>query len=336
MLLAAGLLVSVPSWAYVPGEEKNFGQYNFPLVPPDVHGEFFGTLCFPERIVAIQGIKIWDVFCVDVFRHDSTKVARLVVLEHTVCYGYGQTYYDGHQWYESYEEPFCPEGQGTGANSCEEKVYIDWASSYDEETTYDYRMKAGAAYFYQVCDNGADSLKDRKIWLDKSDVASAPVCQNGFYGTFTDTKVNEPVTLLTMVWSEAEGKYIQQLEQVTSATIPAHRGYFKGNFECVPWRWNTDARAEDNPYPSSAPNPLHYPCTGEVKEAPRRLSTNAVAFNVGPRDAATGLYPIDLEHPIYLGQETNKRIENGQLIIETSDGTKYNAFGQKLKVGSKN
>jgi len=337
LLLAAGLLVSAPSWAhlYPDGEERNFKYYNLPLVPADLHGEFFGTICLPERIVATQGINIWDVVCVDKFYYngntdgnlDTAKVARLVVDIHTVCYGYGQTYYDGHQWYETYDEPFCPEEQSTGANPCDEKVYIDWAWSYDEGTTYDYRMKAGAAYFYNVCDD-VSTLEGRKIWVDKNDSATAPVCQNGFYGTLEETVLNEPVTVMTQATLGTQTT--QYLEQVTQVTMPAHRGYFKGNFACVPWRWNTDNRAEDHPYNSQAPNPLHYPCSN-APAVPRRLSSNAIAFNVGSRDAATGLYRIDLEHPIYLGKETNKRIENGQLIIEAADGTKYNAFGQKLR-----
>ncbi len=331
LLLAAALLVSVPSWArmYPDGTERNLGYYNLPEITTFSTSNSFGTICVPERIVATQGIKIYDILCVDKLynggKNDgdspATEVARLVLEEHTVCYGYGQTYYDGHQWYETSDEPFCPEDQGTGANPCSDgKVYIDWAYNYDEETQYDYRMKAGGAYFYTAC--GDTKLADRKIYVDTEDVATAPVRVNGFWGTFEQTTINTPVTVLTQ---DVENK--QYLEQVTKVTMPAHRGYFKGNFECVPWRWNTHP-IEPEPH-SGINNDIHYPCS-DAPKVPRRVSSNAIAFNVG-RDAATGLYQVDFEHPIYLGKETNKRIENGQLILEAADGTKYNAFGQRVQ-----
>ncbi len=345
ILLAAALLVSVESWAYVTGEEKDFEELGLPLIEPDLHGTYFGTICVPQRIVATQGIRILDVVCVDVRKSDSTKVVRLVVDVHSVCSGAQQGVKDdkGETLIGAEDIPFCPYDQGTGANTCVDQTYIDWI---DIDTGWDdvhdrpnpginHRMVAGAAYFYQVCDGdgggtAAKTLADRKIWVDKNDSASAPVCVNGFYGTFEQTNLNEPVIVLTQ--STLGEQKTQYLEQVTQVTMPANRGYFKGYFECVPWRYNTDIIAEDpNPHPSSAPNPLHYPCTGEVKEAPLRLSPNAVAFNVGPRDAVTGLYQIDFEHPIYLGRESNKRIENGQLIVEAADGSIYNAFGQRVR-----
>jgi len=328
MLLAAALLVSVPSWAYVPGEQKTFKELGLPLIIPDVHGTYFGTICVPQRIVATQGIRICDVICVDVEPKDTTKVARLVVDVHPVCD-------PAEQGPDSYDETWCP---NNNPDPCNGKAWIDWETfeNYLGEKV-EHRMVAGAAYFYQVCDYGADSLADRKIWVDKNDSASAPVCQNGFYGTFEQTNLNEPVTVLTqatMKLPSGKDTTTQYLEQVTQVTMPANRGYFKGNFECVPWRWNTFSKDFTEEFQkehgvTTSINPLHYPCSN-APAVPRRVSSSAIAFNVG-RNVATGLYQVDFEHPIYLNQDTNKRIENGQLIIEAADGTKYNAFGQKLR-----
>jgi len=343
MLLAAALLVSVPSWGvnYVEGTERSLGYYKLPEI--GAYSETvnaFGTICVPERIVATQGIEIYDVHCVDRLYSDSTKVARLCVDVHVACHGNDQ----GTQDPITYEyllmgsdEPFCYWDHSKNNNDpCEKKTYIDWIdinTGYDDvhdhnNPAIDHRMVAGAAYFYTAC--GSTTLANRFIYVDTDDVAPAPVGVNGFYGTFEQTTINSPVTVLTQDKTTGD----QFLEQVTKVTMPAHRGYFIGNFECVPWRWNTDSDP-DGPepgkaYPSGAPNPLHYPCS-DAPKVPRRLSSNAVMFNVGPRDAATGLYPIDLEHPIYFEKETNKRIENGHLIIEAADGTKYNAFGLKLR-----
>jgi len=337
MLLAVALLVSVPSWAknYPDGTEKNFKELGLPLIEPDLHGSYFGTLCVPQRIVATKGIVIYDVKCVDVNPKDTNDVVRLVIVEHEPCYGWQQYNPKTGEHYE--DEPFCPEAQGTTGsdNPCDGKTYIDWIDLYnDDQPPIDYRMKAGGAYFYNVCDNGADSLTDRKIWVDANDVAAAPVCQNGFYGTFEQTQLNEPVTVLTQAaikLPSGRDSTTQYLEQVTQVTMPANRGYFKGNFECVPWRWNTD-----DPYYKAHPeiygtkNPRHNPCTGEIYDEPAEAPSRMIAFNVG-RNATTGLYQIDFEHPIYFGEkESNKRIENGQLIIEV-DGIMYNAFGQRIR-----
>jgi len=330
ILLAAALLISVESWAYEEGTLTKLNQYTSYSISSFGSSNDFGTICVPERIVATQGLTIYDVLCVDVEPKDSTKVARLAVEVHRKCDKNTQFTLD--PWQEGGDDaPWCPDIDNP--ETCEGKSYIDWAEKgYDykkEEPIQDNstRMKAGAAYFYTIC--AYKDTSDCKIWVDKGDKASAPVCVNGFYGTFETTKVNEPVTVFTKDINSGE----QYLEQVSSATIPAHRGYFKGYFECVPWRWNTDSPDFTPEFQAkwgvtTSINPLHYPCTGEIKAAPR-LSSNVVAFRVA-QDAITGLYNIDFEHPIYLGKETNKRIENGQLIIEV-DGIMYNAFGQRIR-----
>jgi len=336
ILLAAALLVSVPSWAYdeyVKGTERSLGYYKLPEIGTySTTTNSFGTICVPERIVATQGIVIYDVSCVDMYYRggtsDTTEVARLVVEPHPQCEGNRQAYYDVEKG-EYYDEPYCPESQQTATNPCEKKVYYNWEYRYGEPGDpwykyYDYRMVAGASYFYTAC--GSTTLDTRLIYVDTADVATAPAGVNGFWGTFEQTEINSPVTVLT----QEKGTNNQFLEQVTKATIPAHRGYFKGNFNCVPWRWNTFSTAEPQPFieTKETPNDIHYPCS-EAPKVPRRVSSNAIAFNVGRN--GNGLYTIDFEHPIYLNKETNKRIENGQLIIEAADGTKYNAFGQRVK-----
>jgi len=338
MLLAAALLVSVPSWAqFVTGKERNLNYYKLPEIGAYSQTvNSFGTICVPERIVATQGITIYDVLCVDKFYNggkndgnsDTTKVARLVVAVHSSCNSDNQNYLDASGNLVEGEQPYCPSGDATGDNPCEKKVYYDWSYHYGApedqwHVFYDFHMVAGASYFYTAC--ASTTLDTRLIYVDTADVTTAPAGVNGFWGTFEETTINTPVTVLT----QEVGTNKQFLEQVTKATIPAHRGYFKGNFECVPWRWNTH-NIEPEPYydPAGDNNPIHYPCS-EAPKVPRRVPSNAIAFNVG-RDATTGLYQVDFEHPIYLNQETNKRIENGQLIIEAADGSIYNAFGQKL------
>jgi len=335
MLSAAALLVSVPSWAFVEGNSTKLNRYTSVYIGHQGNVNTFGTICVPERIVAVKNMTIYDVLCVDVDPADSTKVDRLVVDVHPVCD-------PSQQGPSSYDETWCP-NSNPNSYTTGEKTWIDWETyeMFDDDYYINYyHMVAGAAYFYTI--NSQKDTSVCEIWVDKSDVASEPVCQHGFYGTLEETKVSEPVTLLTVglgtVYDEGTHQYVQRLmnclEQVTSATIPAHRGYFKGYFECVPWRWNTDSPNFTPEFQakwgvSTSINPLHYRCT-PAPAVPRRVSSNAVMFNVGSRNVTTGLYPIDFEHPIYFNQETNKRIENGQLIIEAADGTKYNAFGQKL------
>lgn len=334
LLLAAALLVSVPSWAqFVTGEGRDLDYYELPEITTFSTSNSFGTICVPERIVAVQGIVIYDVHCVDVDPLDTTEVARLVVEEHKPCDGWDQFYRDpqGDPHYYGEVEAYCPYGQGRdySASPCERKIFIDWISCDNEDyPPVDYRMKAGGAYFYTAC--GSTTMKTRLIYVDTDDVASAPVSVNGFWGTFEKTTINSPVTVLTQ---DVENK--QYLEQVTKVTMPAHRGYFKGNFECVPWRYNTKSPNFTEEFQkehgvTGTINPRHNPCTGEIYDDKAEEAPVRVMFNVG-RNATTGLYQVDFEHPIYLNQETNKRIENGQLILEAADGTKYNAFGQRVQ-----
>jgi len=331
MLLAAALLISAPSSAYVEGTEKDFTQYNFLKIGTSSKTNHFGTICIPEKIVAIQGIVLYDFLCVDLQPEDTSKVARLVVDVHRVCSPNEQDNDDG-----LVDDMYCPTNESSPRDPKTEKAWVDWESflKWDGQVYYKeyYHTVAGASYFYTAC-KGADELTDRKVWVDENNVASAPAGVNGYYGTFTTTTINSPVTLLTQLTQQSGDSVIvtQYLEQVTRATIPANRGYFKGNFEGTPWRYNTSSSYYDPAIHGKA-GLIHYDrCkSGGAAVARRQASPNAVAFNVG-LDNNSGVYTIDFEHPIYLSKETNKRIENGQLIIETADGTKYNAFGQRVK-----